>query len=56
MPTDLNMQVNTRMISFCMLKKSKLGKHKDFYEEIGFKPKAEGFGKCVLKMLELNKD
>jgi len=33
-------------------KKSKLNKHKEFCEEIGFTPKTEGFGNCVLKLME----
>ena len=36
-------------------KKSGLDKHKEVCEEIGFKPKTEGFGNCVLRLMELNK-
>jgi len=37
-------------------KKGKLGKHKDFCEEIGFQPETVDFGNCVLRLMELNKD
>ena len=33
-------------------KKNKIDKHKDFCEEIGFTPKTEGFGNCVLKLMD----
>ena len=33
-------------------KKSKLDKHKDFCKEIGFTPKTESFGNCVLKLMD----
>ena len=33
-------------------KKSKVDKHKEFCEEIGFTPKTEGFGNCVLKLMD----
>ncbi len=33
-------------------KKSKLDKHKDFCKEIGFTPKTEKFGDCVLKLMD----
>jgi len=29
-----------------------LDKHKKFCEEIGFTPKTEGFGDCVLKLMD----
>ena len=32
-------------------KKSKLDKHKDFCEEIGFTPKTVDFRGCVLKLM-----
>jgi len=31
---------------------SELDKHKEFCEEIGFTPKTEGFGNCVLKLMD----
>ena len=31
---------------------SELDKHKEFCEEIGFTPKTEGFGDCVLKLMD----
>ena len=37
-------------------KKSKTDSFKEFCEDLGFKLKTEGFGNCVLKMMELNKD
>ena len=33
-------------------KKSKLDKHKDTCKEIGFTPKTESFGNCVLKLMD----
>jgi hypothetical protein len=33
-------------------KKSKVDKHKEFCEEIGFTPKTEGFGNCVLELMK----
>ena len=33
-------------------KKSKVDKHKDFCEEIGFTPKTEDFGNCVLELMK----
>ena len=33
-------------------KKSKIDKHKDFCEEIGFIPKTVDFGNCVLKLMD----
>ena len=33
-------------------KKSKIDKHKDFCEEIGFTPKTADFGNCVLEMMK----
>ena len=33
-------------------KKSKIDKHKEFCEEIGFTPKTEGFGNCVLELMK----
>ena len=33
-------------------KKSKIDKHKDFCEEIGFTPKTADFGNCVLEMVK----
>ena len=33
-------------------KKSKLDKHKDTCKEIGFTPKTEKFGDCVLKLMD----
>ena len=35
-------------------KKSKIDKHKEFCEEIGFTPKTESFANCVLKLMEKN--
>jgi len=36
--------------------KSKTDSFKIFCEDLGFKPKTEGFGNCILKLMELNKD
>ena len=33
-------------------KKSKLDKHKDTCKDIGFTPKTESFGNCVLKLMD----
>ena len=33
-------------------KKSKIDKHKDFCEEIGFTPKTADFGNCVLELMK----
>ena len=33
-------------------KKSKIDKHKDICEEIGFTPKTVDFGNCVLKLMD----
>ena len=33
-------------------KKSKIDKHKEFCEEIGFTPKTEGFGNCGLELMK----
>ena len=35
-------------------KKSKLDEHKDTCKEIGFIPKTEKFGDCVLKLMDRN--
>ena len=32
-----------------------IGSYKDVCEDFRFKPKTEGFGNCVLKIMELNK-
>jgi len=49
------MVVFIRKVSLMMMysqKKSKIDKHKEFCEEIGFIPKTEGFGNCVLELMK----
>jgi len=49
------MVVFIRKVSLRMMysqKKSKIDKHKEFCEEIGFIPKTEGFGNCVLELMK----